>query len=69
RGVEDYSLEWYQVECECFLFATRASRTDADKARLRDVHFNRAKSVDEFQALRALGPAGEEIYQLFQTVR
>jgi len=69
RGVEDYSLEWYQFECECFMFATRASRTDADKGRLRDVHFNRAKSVDEFQALKALGPAGEEIYQLFQTVR
>ena len=46
-----------------------AARTDADKGRLREIHFNLAKSVDEFQALRAHGPAGEEIYQLFQTVR
>lgn len=69
REVPDYSLEWYRFECECFMFAARAARKDGDYARLRDTHLGRARSIDDFAALRKLGPEGEELYQLFVTVR
>jgi tetratricopeptide (TPR) repeat protein len=69
RGVADYSLEWYQFECECFMFAARAARKDSDFERLRGVHFRRAQSVDNFAALQRLGPEGQRLLQLFQAVR
>jgi hypothetical protein len=69
RGVEDYSLEWYEFHLEAFMLAKRASRKDSKFVAYANTIYNTAKTIlDDFARLKSYGPEGMRIYNLFQAV-
>ncbi|MEM7204258.1 MAG: hypothetical protein AAF628_28625 [Planctomycetota bacterium] len=65
RGVEDYSLPWYQFHFEAYHYAVRASKEDdAFKDRAKKI-YNIAKSIDDFAALAEFGLEGKQLQDLF----
>ena len=69
RGVEKYTYPWYEFYYECFCLAKRASRADSKYKQTAETLYNIAKSFDNFDTLKNLGPDGESLFLLFQQVK
>ena len=70
RGVEPYSLEWYQFHLEAFMIAKRASRKDSTYGTYATSVFNTAqgRAGEKFGGLKALGSDGAKILDMFRAV-
>ena len=65
RGVERYTLPWYEYHWELYHFALEAAKTDSKYEQRARTVFNLAKSTDEFEHLDTLGAKGKELRSLF----
>ncbi|MCA8950319.1 MAG: hypothetical protein KDE27_12510 [Planctomycetes bacterium] len=68
-GVEDYSLEWYQFQWECFWFARQAAAKDSKYKDIADKFYRAARSTDNFATLKSYGEKGLELLQKFNANR
>lgn len=63
----DYSLAWYQFQWESYYFALKAALGgDSEFARRAKSIYSIARSIDEFGALKAHGPDGRRLFDLFE---
>ncbi len=69
RGVDQFSLDWYQFYLECYMFAKRAARKDSKYADYAKSLYNIARSTDDFATLKKKGDEGMRIYGLFNAIR
>ncbi|MEZ5962672.1 MAG: hypothetical protein R3F56_02385 [Planctomycetota bacterium] len=69
RGVTDYSLPWYEFHWEAYLYASLAGVKESKYKEYAAKLYRIASSTDNFDALRKLGPRGEELAQLFVTLQ
>lgn len=65
RGVEDYSIGWYEYYWELYHFALAASENDSEYAQRARTVYSKAQSFDDFATLDDLGPRGRELKDLF----
>jgi len=65
-GAKNFSLEWYEFHWETYLYAYLAAQKDSKYKAFAEQLYNIARSTDNFETLRGLGPRGEELYTLFR---
>ncbi|MBI5849517.1 MAG: hypothetical protein HZB39_00535 [Planctomycetes bacterium] len=68
RGVQKFSLEWYEFQLEAFMLAKRAGRKDQKYKGYSESIYRTAKATDEFLTLENLGPEGKRLLNLFKMV-
>ncbi len=62
---QDYDINWYTFHWECYQFANRAIAKDSMFRDRAQVLYNKAEAGENFASLKALGPEGVEVANLF----